>query len=172
LIRLALDKYPLPKTADVLHFAPESAVARLLPDNNYRSADMNRGTADLMLDVTAIDLPSRSVDVVVINHVLEHVSDDRRALAELFRILREGGVLIVTIPIIEGWDVTYEDRSVIAPEDRNLHFGQKDHLRYYGRDFRDRVIDAGFSLQEYVASGSDCVRYGLTPGERVFFARR
>jgi SAM-dependent methyltransferase len=172
LLRLALNKYPLRADAEIIHFAPEAAVAAMLPAKSYRSADLAPGRADLVLDLEAVALPSQGVDVVVVNHVLEHVIDDQRALAESFRILREGGVLIATIPVVEGWDETYEVPDIVGPKDRELHFGQWDHVRYYGPDFRDRVRSAGFSLQEFVGSGDDCVRYGLLAGERVFIGRR
>lgn len=172
LIRLALNRHPVPATAEVIHFAPEATVKAMLPSEHYRSADLEPGRADLVLNIESIDLPSESVDLVVANHVLEHVGDDRRALAEIFRVLRRGGLLIATIPLTEGWDETYEDPAVIAPQDRELHFGQSNHVRYYGRDFRDRIKDAGFKLHEFVGSGADCVRYGLTRGERVFIGCR
>jgi SAM-dependent methyltransferase len=172
LIRLALNAHPLPADAEVIHFAPERSVAAMMPRKNYRSADLEPGRADLVLDLESIAIPSQSVDVVVANHVFEHVNDDRQALAEIFRILRQGGLLIATIPLIEGWDESYQDLSIVAPKDRELCFGQWDHVRLYGRDFRDKVKAAGFSLQEFVGSGQHCVRYSLVPGERVFIARR
>jgi hypothetical protein len=80
--------------------------------------------------------------------------------------------LITTIPLIEGWDETYENKDIVSPKDRELYFGQFDHVRYFGRDFRDRVKSAEFTLQEFVGSNDECVRYGLIRGERVFVARR
>src|SRR5215469_16319207 len=138
LLRLALYQFPLPAQAEVLHFAPERAVSAMLPTNNYHSADLDTRIAEQKLNVEAIALPSKSVDVVVANHVLEHV-DDRKALREI---------------------------------QRRVHFGQEDHVRWYGRDFRQRVQEAGFGLEEFVASGADCARYALMPGERVFVAHR
>ena len=82
------------------------------------------------------------------------------------------GLLITTVPIIDGWVDTYEDKSVTRASDRELHFGQWDHVRYYGRDFRARVMGAGFHLSEFTGSGSDCVRYGLLPGESVFLGTK
>ena len=108
---------------------------------------------------------------MVCSHVLEHVND-RKALRELKRILRPSGTAILMVPIVEGWDTTYEDPSVSSPEGRDLHFGQSDHIRFYGRDFRDRVRDAGFELTEFTAEEPDVSRYGLLRGDKVFFARR
>ena len=105
------------------------------------------------------------------NHVLEHV-DDKKALRELARILRPNGVLICTVPIVDGWALSYENDQITEPVDRELHFGQSDHVRIYGRDFHDRLHAAGFEVTEYTAIGSDAVRYGLLPGETVYFCKK
>jgi ubiquinone/menaquinone biosynthesis C-methylase UbiE len=91
----------------------------------------------------AIDLPDECVDLVLCLHVLEHVDDDRRAMAEVHRILRPSGHFIVMVPIEEGWEVTYENPKVVSPRQRLLHFGQEDHVRFYGRDIRNRLTAAG-----------------------------
>jgi len=170
LLELAFAARDLVRAGDkLLHFAPEASLQPIVERRgvDYVSADLTPGRAQIVLNLEKVDLPDASVDVVLANHVLEHV-DDRAALAELFRILRPGGRLIATVPLIEGWDVSYENPAPVSPADRDLHFGQWDHVRYYGRDFRDRVRAAGFRLEEYVGSGEDAVRYGLTRGERVF----
>lgn len=171
LLRLALYQFPLPAQAEVLHFAPERAVSAMLPAAKYHSADLDPRIADQTLNVEAIALPNKSVDVIVANHVPEHV-DDRKVLREIHRVLRSGGLFFATVPIIEGWDATYENSHVVSATDRRIHFGQEDHVRMYGRDFRQRVRDAGFGLEEFVANGTDCARFALMPGERVFVARR
>jgi SAM-dependent methyltransferase len=172
LLKMAFDRHGIVRPGmAVLHFAPEPTVRRLLTGVDYSSADIMPGRADLVLDLEEIALESQSVDMVVANHVLEHV-DDRKAMAELFRILRPGGVLIATVPIIEGWDESYEDSSITSGEQRLLHFGQSDHVRAYGRDFRDRLKGAGFVLDEFVATGSECVQYALKPGQRIFIGVR
>lgn len=172
LLKLAIERLDLLNgVRDIVHFAPEPMVTRFLPKEGYKTADIRPQRADLCLNLESIELPERSVDMVVANHVLEHV-DDSKALPELFRILRPGGALIATIPIVEGWDHTYEDPTVTSAKDRTLHFGQFDHVRIYGRDFRDRVKAAGFELTEFTVSGAEYLRYAMLPGERVFIARR
>jgi SAM-dependent methyltransferase len=142
-----------------LHFAPEPSISTFVSCRvrDYRTADIEPGRADMALDIENIDLPDAVLDVIIANHVLEHV-DDAKALREIFRILRPGGRFISMVPIIEGWDHTYENPSIVTPADRARHFGQRDHVRYYGRDYRDRIRNAGFNLQEFGASGEDCVR--------------
>jgi SAM-dependent methyltransferase len=157
----------------VIHFAPERNVADLIRPlaDQYQSADLFMRGCDLVLNLEHMELPDESVDVFIASHVLEHV-DDRKALAELFRCLRPGGLAVIMVPIVEGWNQSYENDRVTTERDRELHFGQIDHVRYYGRDIRDRIRDAGFELEEFAASPSECVKFGLTKGEAVFLARR
>lgn len=157
--------------ADVLHFAPEKSMTMLIKPlaGSYRTADIKPGRADLVLNIEAVDLPDASFDCIVCSHVLEHVND-RKALAEIFRLLRPGGFAIVMIPIVEGWSRTYENPAVKTDEERTLNFGQYDHVRYYGADVRDRIADAGFRLTEFDADGATVARYGLLRGEKVFVA--
>lgn len=155
---------------DVLHFAAEPIITHLCDEagpRTYRRADLEPTAGDIVLNIEAIDLPTESVDTILCSHVLEHV-DDRRALGELFRILRPRGVLAVMIPLIEGWPATYEPADIRSPGDRFLHFGQHDHVRYYGADFRDHMRGVGFLLDEFTAEGPTAVRHGLTRGEKVF----
>jgi hypothetical protein len=102
---------------------------------------------------------------------LEHV-DDKRALSELFRILEAGGIVVLMFPIVEGWDRTYENPAVNGPANRLLHFGQEDHVRYFGRDVRARIQAAGFTLEEFTAEEPLVHLHGLVRGEKVFVARR
>ena len=156
----------------ILHLAPEACVTNLLKPlaRHYTTADILPGRADRLLDIENVDLESASMDVVICSHVLEHV-DDRKALAELRRILRPGGMAILLVPIAEGWSATFEDCTITTPEDRALYFGQHDHVRFYGADFRDRVRKAGFTLTEFTAFEPFVSRHGLIRGEKIFLAR-
>jgi SAM-dependent methyltransferase len=156
-----------------LHFAPEPQVRTYLrtASGSYRSADIEDPHADHRENIEATSFPDQAFDQIVCSHVLEHV-DDRRALGELFRILKPGGALVAMVPMVEGWNNTYEDSTIGDPGARELHFGQHNHVRFYGRDFRDRITEAGFELHEYSADGADVVRYGLSRGEKVFVCSR
>lgn len=174
LLKLAQDRDTLiPPGAELLHFAAERSLAPLIAaiePSRHVTADQRPGF-DLQLDIEDIALPSGSVDAIICSHVLEHVND-RKALGELFRILRPGGRAILMVPIIEGADRTYEDPAITHWRDRRMHFGGGTHVRWYGRDFRDRVRAAGFTLTEYVADDYDPFRYSLERGERVFVAEK
>jgi SAM-dependent methyltransferase len=158
----------------ILHFAPEEAVTaevRKARTVAYETADLVPGRAMVTLDIEHIDRPGEAYDLIICSHVLEHV-DDRKALAEMFRILAPGGLLVALVPVIEGWPATYEDGSKVSAEERQLYFGQGDHVRLYGADFRDRVRAAGFVLDEFTADGKDSAEYSLQRGDKVFLATK
>jgi hypothetical protein len=156
----------------VLHFAPDAAIANLIRPlvASYLTADIAPG-CDLQLNIENITLPDESYDLVLCSHVLEHV-DDRAALAEIHRILTVGGIALLMIPIVEGWTATYENRAITEPHDREIHFGQEDHVRYFGSDVRDRDRRAGFDLDEFTAEGTIVIKHGLFRGEKLFIAVR
>jgi SAM-dependent methyltransferase len=161
------------RTARVLHFAPERGLAELLKARvgSYQSADITPGRADLVRNIEEIAEADASFDSVVCSHVLEHV-DDRKALSEVYRVLKPGGIALIMLPVIEGWSKTYENMAVVTPEDRMRHYGQFDHVRYYGADVRDRIRAAGFRLAEFTAEGEDVLTFGLQRGEKVFIATK
>ena len=128
-------------------------------------------TCHFIFQIEAIDLPDASFDRILCNHVVEHV-DDAKAFAELFRILHPGGVALFTTPIVEGWAQTYENPAIDGERLRELHFGQNDHVRFYGRDLRERIKAAGFRLEEFTAVEPDVHRHGLMRGETVFMATK
>ncbi|HVJ40414.1 MAG TPA: methyltransferase domain-containing protein [Dongiaceae bacterium] len=157
----------------VLHFAPEPILMNRFRKlfSAYSTADLF-DEADLKLDIENIALEAGSVKTVICNHVLEHVCD-RKALAEIYRVLSDDGCLVCSVPIVEGWDRTYENDGVTTPHDREVHFGQSDHVRFYGRDFRDRLRAAGFAnIEEVTAEGRDVIDYGLWRGEKFFLCRK
>jgi SAM-dependent methyltransferase len=140
----------LTRELSVIHFAPERALqARLreLPGLRYASADLDPSSiAELRVDITDMPFPDSSFDVAIVNHVLEHVPDDRRALSELARVLVPGGVLYTMHPVEHDRGRTYEDPAVRTPRQRRRAYGDRDDARVYGRDFADRVRAAGFDV--------------------------
>src|ERR1700730_10997550 len=159
-------------TEPILHFAPERILEKKLRGmyKDYRTADLF-SSADLNLNIEKIDLPDKSISTVICNHVLEHVNDVV-ALREIKRVLKDDGVFVVSVPIVEGWDRSYENEAIIDPALRELHFGQSDHVRFYGKDFRDRLRIGGFLFDEITAEAEDVVRYGLVRGEKFFVCHK
>lgn len=113
----------------------------------YITADLESPLADIHFDVQHIPMEDRSIDVVICNHLLEHVEDDRVALAELYRIMRPGGWGIVLVPEDRSREKTLEDDTITDPKERTRLFGQYDHRRVYGRDYDERLREAGFEVE-------------------------
>ena len=153
----------------LLHIAPEVSLMRHFKRHykgldSYITADLESPLADMHFDVQHIPLDSRSIDVVICNHLLEHVADDRCALRELYRIMRPGGWGIMLVPEDRSRATTFEDDTITDPEERTRLFGQYDHRRIYGRDYDLRLEEAGFSV-ERISVGSV-----LTDQERQLYA--
>lgn len=136
----------IPRGQKVLHAAPEPIIVPWLVSISaeYLNVDLTH-PAMRQMDLTAIELPSESRTLIWCSHVLEHIVDDRQALAEMFRVLEPGGLLVLQVPI--GGDVTHEDPTVTSEADRLRVFLQEDHVRLYGRDLKDRVEAAGFDCE-------------------------
>jgi len=121
-------------------------------------------------DLTDIPAPDSHFDVVLCIHVLEHVENDRKALAEIFRVLKPGAWALITVPLLLD-EPTREDPSVTRPEDRERLFGEKGHVRYYGKDLEERLRQAGFDVRFEPAAEipEDArVRYGLRRDENIW----
>jgi SAM-dependent methyltransferase len=163
----------------LLHWAPEPALERRLrelPELDYTSADLDPRKAMRKLDITAVDAPDASWDVILCSHVLEHVPDDRQAMRELLRVLRPGGFALLLVPVDSGRDQTFEDASLTTPEERSAAYWSEEHVRLYGRDFPRRLEEAGFDVTvERPVAGLDrraLLRHGLDPAEEIYVCRR
>ena len=165
----------------ILHIAPEVCMMKqfkkmyALQPQSYITADLESPLADMHFDIQHIPLEDGSKDVVIANHIMEHVEDDGKALGELYRILRRGGWGVILSPIDENRDTTFEDDSITDPEERTRIFGQYDHRRIYGRDYAKRLEQAGFEV--YVIdyknelSKSEQELYALTD-EKLYIVRK
>ena len=157
----------------ILHFAPEPILEKIFREqfDYYKTTDLIK-KADIKLNIENINLEDKKYDVVIANHVLEHV-DDQKASSEIHRILKDEGVFVCEVPLIEGWDKTYENDEITDEKDRLIHFGQEDHVRFYGKDFRDRITKNGFVLiNEITADEEDVINFGLIRGEKVFVFKK
>jgi len=117
-------------------------------------------------------MANQTYDVVIANHVLEHIDDDRLAMRELFRVLVPGGIALLTVPINPTRTETYEDKSITDPVEREAHFNAPDNHRFYGLDFAHRLHEAGFDVDTFRMTPPLEVIYGLLPMEWLYIATR
>lgn len=163
----------------VLHFGPEEVFQkafRAMPNLDYISADLDSPLAMVKMDITDILYEDNSFDVILCIHVLEHVIDDQKAIRELFRVLKPCGWAILQSPSGLKYDKTFEDPDIVSPEDRERFYGQKDHVRIYGCDYKDRIEKPGFvvKVDSYVRElGGDMIRrHGLMEDEDIYFCTK
>jgi SAM-dependent methyltransferase len=161
----------------MLHIAPEACLEpkfRRIPGLNYLTADLLDPGAMVMMDITDIQYPDNSFDVIYCSHVLEHVPDDRKAMRELHRVLAPDGWAVLQVPITAGR--TFEDPSVVDPAERERLFGQHDHVRVYGTDYKERLKEAGFRVLCFSAAdvvGRENVRrMGICESEEIYFCQK
>jgi len=131
----------------MLHFAPERKLTERLRSalgSRYVTTDLMMEGVDEKEDITAMTFEDGRFDFVFCSHVLEHIVEDAVAMGELFRVLSPGGEALIQVPM-KG-EITYENPSIIDPVERVKHFGQFDHVRYYGSDIAQRLEHAGFEV--------------------------
>jgi SAM-dependent methyltransferase len=158
----------------VLHFAPEQCFLerfRKLKNIDYTTTDLLSPIADIKADICDLPFKDNSYDVILCNHVLEHIPDDTKAMQELYRVMKPGGYGIFQIPQDLSRKITFEDDSITDKAERAKIFGQYDHVRVYGRDYFDKLRSIGFKVGEvdYTAqlSNSDIDKYRLAKGEII-----
>lgn len=138
-----------------MHFAPEHCLKNVLEtiiSIDYKTSHYGENShSDYNYDIRDIDAKNDTFDFIICSHVLEHIDDDKKAMSEMRRILKKGGVAFIQVPT---WPSekhpTYENPDIVDEEDRIIHFGQFDHVRIYGLDVEHRLNEAGFSKVEPV----------------------
>ncbi|WP_297984554.1 class I SAM-dependent methyltransferase [uncultured Chryseobacterium sp.] len=167
------------KNYKVLHIAPEQEFLRRFKKMNnldYTSADLFSPIVDVKADILDLPFEDESFDIVICNHVLEHIEDDRKAMRELYRVMKKGGWGILQVPLKNSLEKTYEDFTIKDPKERQKHFGQYDHVRWYGMDYFDRLksvdfeVEANFYSQEF--SDAEIKRFGLNRNEILPVVRK
>ena len=166
------DFFTAPKK--VLHFAPEQAFYKLfrnLSNLDYTTTDLESPLANVKADICDLPFNDNEFDVILCNHVLEHIPDDTKAMQELHRILKPGGIGIFQIPQDLDRETTFEDDSITDKKERAKIFGQYDHVRIYGRDYFDKLRSIGFRVDEvdYTTQLTDLQidKYRLAKGEII-----
>ena len=178
LIFLYLQKYKsfiFKDDIKLLHVAPEKTLNNLFSSYtniDYLSADLNHPSAKIKMDITDIGYEDNTFDVVFCNHVLEHVPDDKKAISELYRVMKLNGFGIFQVPISYEILETEEDFTISSDEDRIKNYGQEDHVRLYGKDYFDRLVFAGFKVDmvDFISelTASEIEKYSLLKDEKIF----
>jgi len=164
----------------VLHIAPEGCLRALLmelPNIEYHSGVKyyegyyyDRKTN--LMDLTDMPFGNEAFDVVICNHVLEHIEDDGKAMDEIYRVLKPGGWAILQVPISMKLEETYYDPTILTTEQREAAYGQFDHVRLYGLDYPRKLERHGFTVMRYSpyddAHQQDLARYALNPDELLY----
>ncbi len=168
------------KPLKVLHIAPEACFIRPFEKQHgahYITADLDSPWAKVKMDIQSMPFAENSFDVVLCNHVLEHVNDDLVALREISRVLKPGGFAILQVPFFAPVpEVTFEDPTITLPAEREKYYGQADHVRRYGKDYLSRIAAAGMRAEE-VPFGAElgeevCRRHGLVAGEKIYIGKK
>ena len=162
-----------------LHIAPEYCFIKLFKNQknlDYTTADLNSPWADVKMDVHDIPFEDNSFDVIMCNHVLEHVQDDRKVMKEFYRVIKKGGWGIFQVPIDINREKTFDDPSITDPKEREKHYWQDDHVRLYGLDYGNILSEAGFEVVEddYINTLDPKLveRYALPKGEIIYFCKK
>jgi SAM-dependent methyltransferase len=162
----------VPDDLRVLHFAPEPFIRRRLERNcRYVTVDFSPYDIDCACAMEKLPFADGQFDLIIANHVLEHVEDESTALSEIRRVLDLAGTCILSVPQIFGWEATYEDESIVDPDQRRVHFGQTDHRRLYGRDFARKLCHAGFYVETFQMDRRDEIRFALSRGETLYLGQ-
>ena len=158
----------------VLHFAPEQAFYkrfRKMTNLNYITTDLNSPLAEVKADICNLPFKDNEFDVILCNHVLEHIPDDTKAMQELYRVMKGGGMGVFQIPQDLNRESTFEDNTIIDKNERAKVFGQYDHVRVYGRDYFDKLRSIGFKVEEVdytsTLSAEEITKFCLAKGEII-----
>lgn len=162
----------------VLHIAPEKSIREHIQSNencDYYSGDIEPGKAMHVVDITNIQFKENFFDYIVINHVLEHIPDEEKAIQELKRVLKEDGKIIMSVPICIDMN-TYENKNIRTKKERLREFGQEDHIRLYGKDYKERFEEYGLKLDvmspEKICDEDDIEKYGYIKNDIVMICRK
>lgn len=162
-----------------LHIAPEYCFKlkfKKLKNLDYITGDLISPWADVKMDIQDIPFEENTFDVIMCNHVLEHVDDDKKSMEEFYRVMKPGGWGIFMVPVDYNNEVTLEDPNITDPKEREAHYWQSDHLRLYGKDYGKKLASVGFDVDE-----SDFLkqldpelakRFALPPEEIVYYCKK
>ena len=172
------------QSLNVIHIAPSGSLKALMTsikNINYQSGvkyyeGFYYSEDVALMDITKLSFNDQSFDVIFCNHVLEHIEDDKKAMSELYRILKSGGWGILQVPISNILDKTYEDHTITDPKEKEIHFGQFDHVRIYGKDYTERLKNVGFKVNiidpKITWKNNNIDKYAINKNEVLFIVSK
>jgi ubiquinone/menaquinone biosynthesis C-methylase UbiE len=126
------------------------------------------------MDLVATPIRSDTFDAIICIHVLEHIQEDRKAIREMFRVLKSRGWAVISVPIRLD-QKTFEDPAITAPEERRRAFGETGHVRFYGYDLTERLEECGFQVRQELGRDVEQQtrkKYGLRQDENIFYCTK
>ena len=172
------------KNIKLLHVAPERIFYKhfmSLKNIEYFPIDLMPneyayGIKTIEMDVTNMTYEDNYFDVIICNHVLEHIRADRKAMKEMYRVLKPGGWAILNTPVNFNVEKTVEDVNLYDPKKQLELFGQPDHVRVYGKDFINRLTSSGFATEVFdyagMYSNNEQFRYGFKRHEEIILCKK
>lgn len=168
-----------PADYSILHVAPEYHLSKKMKDAAFReyicgdkfTPGYSYPAHVRNLDLTELPFEANHFDLLISNHVLEHIPNDLDAMKEIYRVLKSGGQAILQVPFSLNSDKTIEDSSIDTNEGREKFFGQYDHVRIYGKDYMDRLRSVGFQVSLLNIS-ADYPKSGLNLKEDIFIIQK
>lgn len=172
------------KQIHLLHAAPEKLFYQKFKQHSnikYVSIDLNPdkydyGSTTLKMDLTNLTFADGTFDVIICNHVLEHIPNDAKAMSEMFRVLKQGGWAILNVPLDKTRANTFEDINIDDPQKQLELFGQPDHVRIYGRDYTQRLENAGFKVDiiDYTSqfTHNQKFKWGMKDDREIYFCSK
>lgn len=166
----------------ILHMAPEPNLSKQFLAHKFKeyicgdffAPGYENVYPNYVKNINILNIPYKDeyFDVIICNHVLEHVEDDIKGMSELFRVLKKGGFAILQVPISYKLDKTYENANITAPWAREEIFGQSDHVRIYGPDYVDRLKKVGFNVEIISNLAQSHPKFGLNNKEKLYICRK
>jgi SAM-dependent methyltransferase len=168
------------KQKSLLHVAPEYEISNRLKRVgflDYWTSSLDGKDTRAKIDITNMSFPDDQFDAIYCSHVLEHVTEDRTAIRELWRILRPGRWALLQVPITPGLEVTAEDKAIVDPNERARLYGQWDHVRAYGSDYPARLREEGFNVTAFraddILTSKQIIHWGIeTCEEPIFYCQK
>ncbi len=171
------------KTRSVLYIAPDKRLIKKISDNkNLIIGDIDTARYQklnietIYCDLINMNIPDNSIEILVANHVLEHIIDYRKALLSIYNVLKSDGFAILQTPYSPVIYNHFEDPFINTPELRETYYGDAKHVRIFGMRFFEELNEQGFELHIFshsqVLEKYDSENYGVNSRENLIMVKK